>query len=51
MSTMGDLDPLETTEWMDALGAVKQHRGPERAGDLFVNAEVNLTHLGPRTPK
>ena len=27
MSTMGDLDPIETGEWVDALSAVQQHRG------------------------
>src|SRR5438094_814900 len=30
MSTMGDLDPTETIEWVDALSAVQQHRGSER---------------------
>ncbi len=31
----GDLDPIETEEWLDALKAVLQHRGPERARDLM----------------
>ena len=31
MSTMGDLDPIETGEWLDALSAVQQHRGGERS--------------------
>lgn len=35
MSTMGDLDPTETSEWVDALGAVQQHRGSERANFLL----------------
>ncbi|MDM0067048.1 pyruvate dehydrogenase (acetyl-transferring), homodimeric type [Variovorax sp. J31P207] len=35
MSTMGDLDPTETGEWIDALGAVQQHRGSERANFLL----------------
>jgi len=26
-----DVDPLETTEWLDALLAIKNHRGKERA--------------------
>jgi pyruvate dehydrogenase E1 component len=30
----GDLDPIETEEWRDALRAVVQHRGAERASDL-----------------
>ncbi|MDQ0585926.1 pyruvate dehydrogenase (acetyl-transferring), homodimeric type [Variovorax paradoxus] len=35
MSTMGDLDPTETGEWVDAFGAVQQHRGSERANFLL----------------
>ncbi|MDQ0570543.1 pyruvate dehydrogenase E1 component [Variovorax paradoxus] len=35
MSTMGDLDPTETGEWVDALGAVQQHRGSERTNFLL----------------
>ncbi len=35
MSTMGDLDPTETGEWIDALGAVHQHRGSERTNYLL----------------
>ena len=31
---LGDLDPIETEEWRDALKAVQQHRGLERARDL-----------------
>jgi hypothetical protein len=31
MSTMGDLDPIETEEWVDALRAVQQRRGGERS--------------------
>ncbi|MDP9928344.1 pyruvate dehydrogenase E1 component [Variovorax paradoxus] len=35
MSSMGDLDPTETGEWIDALGAVQQHRGSERTNFLL----------------
>ena len=35
MSTMGDIDPTETGEWIDALGAVQQHRGSERTNFLI----------------
>ncbi|HSV61247.1 MAG TPA: pyruvate dehydrogenase (acetyl-transferring), homodimeric type [Variovorax sp.] len=35
MTTMGDLDPTETNEWLDALGAVRQHRGNERTNFLL----------------
>ncbi len=31
MSTTGDLDPIETTEWLDALKAVQAFRGAERS--------------------
>ena len=34
MATTRDLDPLETQEWLDALRAVQQHQGPERANFL-----------------
>ena len=30
----GDVDALETGEWLDALKSVRQHRGPERASYL-----------------
>ena len=35
MSTTGDLDPIETSEWIDALSAVQQHRGGERTNYLL----------------
>src|SRR5215212_7787116 len=35
MNTTGDLDPGETSEWIDALSAVQQHRGSERASYLI----------------
>src|SRR6185503_9471070 len=31
----GDVDPLETQEWIDALAAVRSHRGGERANELI----------------
>ncbi len=34
MATNRDLDPLETQEWLDALKAVQQHQGAERANFL-----------------
>jgi pyruvate dehydrogenase E1 component len=36
----GDTDPVETQEWLEALGAVQQHRGAERA-NFVVNAIVD----------
>ena len=35
MSMSSDLDPTETGEWVDALSAVQQHRGPERTNYLI----------------
>ena len=32
---ISDLDPVETVEWQDALKAVQQHRGAERANHLL----------------
>ena len=40
MGTMGDLDPTETGEWVDALSAVQQHRGSERT-NYIVNRLVD----------
>ena len=39
MSTPTDVDTAETGEWIDALNAVWQHRGPERA-NFLVNTVV-----------
>ena len=39
MSTPNDVDFVETSEWIDALNAVWQHRGPERA-NFLVNTVV-----------
>ena len=35
MSTTRDLDPIETSEWMDALSSVQQHRGGDRTNYLL----------------
>ena len=35
MSTMGDLNPTETGEWIDALGVVRLHRGSARTNYLL----------------
>jgi pyruvate dehydrogenase E1 component len=34
MNERVDIDPVETTEWLDALSSVKSHRGTERASFL-----------------
>ena len=35
MSTTGDVDPIETVEWVDALSAVQQYRGNGRTNYLI----------------
>ena len=37
---LNDLDPIETQEWLEALNAVRQHRGADRAS-YVVNAVVD----------
>jgi pyruvate dehydrogenase E1 component len=46
-----DLDPQETREWTEALEAVVQHDGPERAAELLeaLYAEARLRGLHPRS--
>src|SRR5581483_1389263 len=40
-----DLDPQETQEWLDALSAIKGHRGNERA-EFVVNTMVDAARKG-----
>src|SRR6185436_4313947 len=40
-----DQDPQETREWLDALSAVRGHRGNERAG-FVVNAVLDAARRG-----
>ncbi|MFL5839354.1 MAG: hypothetical protein ACJ77Z_02750, partial [Thermoleophilaceae bacterium] len=35
MTTLPDIDPQETREWLEALEAVLREDGPERAQDLI----------------
>ena len=48
MSTMGDLDPTETTEWVDALAAVQQHRGAARTNFIVVSFGIPVPHRAMR---
>jgi len=41
MNVNDDVDPIETIEWVDALRAVAQHRGPQRTNHI-VNRLVDL---------
>ncbi|VTU13111.1 Pyruvate dehydrogenase E1 component [Variovorax sp. SRS16] len=51
MSTTGDLDPTETGEWVDALSAVQQHRGNERANFLLNRLVDEGRRDGVYTPR
>ncbi len=42
----GDIDPLETQEWMDALGGVVACAGPQRAGFLLDRLGEHASRLG-----
>jgi pyruvate dehydrogenase E1 component len=41
-----DLDPVETTEWLEALDAVVTHDGPERARTLLTRVIERAQHAG-----
>ncbi len=47
MAARVDIDPQETAEWVQALQAVAEHDGPQRARELLeaVNAEARLRRL------
>src|SRR5919112_4955203 len=49
MATTPDVDPRETREWVEALEAVLEHDGPERAAALLeaVYADARLRGLHP----
>ena len=42
----GDIDPLETREWLDALSGVVDCAGPQRAGFLLEQLGQHAGHLG-----
>jgi pyruvate dehydrogenase E1 component len=50
METMPDKDPLETTEWLDALRSVQQHCGNERANYLVETLVQDARRLGAYSP-
>ena len=45
----GDIDPAETSEWLEAIDAVVEHDGPDRARDLLSRAvaRAQLNGSGP----
>ena len=50
MEAMPDKDPLETTDWLDALQAVQQHRGAERANYLLTRLVEGARRMGDYVP-
>ncbi|MFJ5383847.1 pyruvate dehydrogenase (acetyl-transferring), homodimeric type, partial [Cupriavidus sp. CER94] len=42
----GDIDPLETQEWMDALSGIVSAAGPRRAGFVLERLGQHAAHLG-----
>jgi len=45
-----DIDPLETREWLDALEAVLENEGPERAHYILERLVENARHSGAFLP-
>ena len=50
MTDLHDIDPLETREWMDALSAVIENEGPERAHFLLEQLIDNARRSGSNLP-
>ena len=48
MGVLNDHDPVETQEWVDALRAVAQVQGVERARYLLVKVRDEASRLGAR---
>jgi pyruvate dehydrogenase E1 component len=46
MSTNGDVDPQETREWIEALQAVMEHDGPDRAAHLLGTVYADARRRG-----
>ena len=41
-----DIDTVETSEWLEAVDAVVEHDGPERAHDLLTKVIERAQHSG-----
>ncbi len=50
MDTLPDIDPQETREWLDALDAVLEHEGPERAHYLLEKLIEKARRSGAHLP-
>jgi pyruvate dehydrogenase E1 component len=44
-----DIDPVETSEWLEALDAVVEHDGPDRARELLRRVVERAQHAGTGT--
>src|SRR5436305_13638534 len=44
-----DIDPVETSEWLEALDAVVEHDGPDRARELLRRVVERAQHTGAGT--
>nr|WP_233574765.1 pyruvate dehydrogenase (acetyl-transferring), homodimeric type [Stagnimonas aquatica] len=49
-NTVGDSDPLETQEWLDALASVLQREGPQRAHFLLETLTEKARRSGAQIP-
>ena len=49
-TSVGDVDPIETQEWLDALKAVLQKEGPERAHFLLEALTEKMRRSGVFLP-
>ena len=45
-----DLDPQETSEWIEALDDIVDQAGPDRAGYLLESLMERAANLGVRVP-
>ena len=50
MAEMADLDPVETSEWVDSLRAVLHHRGSARATYLLEKLTDEAQYAGATRP-
>ena len=47
---LADIDVTETREWLDALEAVLENEGVERANFLLERLSARMTKMGARLP-
>src|SRR5215210_3560852 len=49
-STLHDVDPVETSEWVESLDDIAQRGGAERAAFLLSSLQARAQQLGIETP-